>query len=343
VSATPGPAVTPGPVLVLTGPTSSGKTALSIPVAQRLNGEIISMDSRQLYRGMDIGTDKVKGPERDAVPHHGLDLVDPDERFSAGRWARAARGWIEEIRARGRLPVLVGGTGFYLKALLEPVFQEPPMDPERRDRLRNWLAGRSTAELGRWVDRLDPGRAALARDGGPQRLARTLEVALLTGRPLSEWHELAPPEAAPVEARVVVLTLPRELLYGRINARAERMFREGLLDEVRGLLAAGFGPDDPGMTGTGYREAAAVLAGEISIDEALDRIRRVTRGYARRQLTWFRGQLGGVEVMELNATLSPEERVESVVRWWRGTAEEGHGYPERSTGTAAHHAPRENT
>ncbi len=313
------------PVLVVTGPTSSGKTALSIPLAQALEGEIISMDSRQLYRGMDIGTDKVGAAECELVPHHGLDLVDPDEAFSAGRWAREARGWIRAIRSRGRLPLLVGGTGFYLKALLEPIFREPPIDRGRRDRLRGWLDDQPLDELERWAARLDPDRAAVARDGGRQRLARTLEVALLTGRPLSAWHRESPPEAEPVRARVVVLTLDRSELYARIDARAGRMFERGLLDEVRGLLEAGFVPGDPGMTGTGYREAAAVLAGEITEAEALDRVQRVTRAYARRQLTWFRGQLGEVDLLEIDAARPLGERVTQVLRWWRGSPGKGGG------------------
>jgi tRNA dimethylallyltransferase len=311
--------VTETRVLVVTGPTTSGKTGLSIPLAEALDAEIVSMDSRQVYRGMDIGTDKVTEELRRRVPHHGLDLVYPDERFSAGRWARLARGWTQEIRGRGRLPLLVGGTGFYLKALLEPVFREPAMDPARRDALRRWLDRRPQEELGRWTDALDPHRSELSREGGRQRLSRTLEVALLTGRPLSWWHRTAPPEAAPVRAGIVLLTLPRELLYDQINRRAERMFERGLLDEVKALLDAGFSPGDPGMTGTGYREAAAVLRGELSLEEALDRVQRVTRGYARRQLTWFRNQLPAEGVLRLDATRPPQEGVDRVRDWWART------------------------
>jgi tRNA dimethylallyltransferase len=313
-----------GPVLVVTGPTASGKTALSLPLAHALDGEIISVDSRQVYRGMDVGTAKLAPSERAGVPHHGLDRVDPHERYSAGRFAREARGWIEDIRSRQRLPILVGGTGFFLKALLEPVFREPGMDPARRERLRRWLSARPVAELARWAAVLDPERAELARAGGPQRLSRTLEIALLTGHPLSWWHRHAPPEADPVEARIVVLTLPRAELYRRIDERAEAMFRGGLLEEVRGLLDAGIRPGAPGMTGTGYREAAAVLRGELSPDEALDRMRRVTRGYSRRQLTWFRNQLPP-DTLELDATAPREEQVARVLAWWKGTGEPAGG------------------
>ncbi|TVP47082.1 MAG: tRNA (adenosine(37)-N6)-dimethylallyltransferase MiaA [Gemmatimonadales bacterium] len=308
-------------VLAIVGPTASGKTALSLPLAEALDGEIISMDSRQVYRGMDIGTAKVTPAERSRVPHHGLDLVDPGERYSAGRFARDARGWIREIRGRGRLPMLVGGTGFFLKALLAPVFREPPMDPERRLELQAALDALPREELSRWVERLDPERAALARAGGPQRMVRTLEVALLTGRPLSWWHAHAPPEAAPVPARIVRLVLPRAENVARIDARAQGMFDGGLLAEVDRLLRGGATPDDPGMTGTGYREAADVLLGKDSLEAAVARVQQATRAYARRQETWFRHQLPP-GVLELDALLPPAAQVDTVLRWW-GTGPPG--------------------
>jgi tRNA dimethylallyltransferase len=311
--------ITPrGPVLALVGPTASGKTALSLVLARRLEGEVISMDSRQVYRRMDIGTAKVTREERALVPHHGLDLVDPDEPYSAGRFAREARGWIREIRGRGRLPLLVGGTGFFLRALTDPVFREPPMDRERRNRLRAWLAERPREELARWVRALDPRRAGVAEAGGTQRLSRALEVPLLTGRPLTWWHDHAPPEADPVPVRIVVMTLPREELYRRIDLRAESIFREGLLDEVRALRDAGYGPEDPGMTGTGYREALRVLQGELALDEAIQVVQGATRGYARRQLTWIRNQLPE-DRLEVDGLLPLDEQADRVEAWWSGT------------------------
>ncbi len=300
--------------LAVTGPTSSGKTALSIPLAERLGGEIISMDSRQIYRGMDIGTDKVPEDLRARVPHHGLDLVNPDERYSAARFAREARGWIGEVEGRGRVPILVGGTGFFLKALMEPVFREPPLDRERRKALERWMAAQPVERLEAWVRRLDPERGEVATAGGRQRLARTLELPLLTGRSLTWWHRNAPPESGGIPVAVVLLTLPREVLYRRINRRAESMFERGLLEETERLLRAGYAHDAPGMTGTGYREAADVLLGRADLDEAVDRVRRVTRGYARRQLTWFRHQLPE-ERLEVDALAPVEEQVEAVMRW----------------------------
>ena len=308
--------------IVMVGPTASGKSDLAVAVARRLGGEIISMDSRQVYRATDIGTAKLAASEQGGVPHHGIDLVDPGESYSAGRFARDARAWIAAIRGRGRVPILVGGTGFFLRALTEPIFREPPIEPSRRRALRSWLASRPQAEIERWARALDPRRAALAVEGGSQRLFRTLEVALLTGRPLSWWHQHAPAEAAGLRGVVALVQLPRVELDRRIDERVTRMLAAGLVDEVRGLLAAGYGPTDPGMSGVGYREVALQLAGEISGEEAAARMRQATRAYARRQATWFRNQLPeGIVRVDGSAPLA--DRVEQVARAWaeanRGT------------------------
>lgn len=275
----------------ITGATASGKTALSIGIARRAPAEIVSMDSRQVYRGMDIGTDKASPELRAEVPHHGIDLIDPDERYSAGRFARDARRWIHEIRGRNRLPLLVGGTGFFLRAVLEPMFDEPEVDRERREALRGWLDGRPRSELEAMVRALDPERAETAIEGGPHRIGRTVEIALLTGRPLSEWHRVAAPGGEGVHGVVLHVDLPRAETVARIDRRVTEMAESGLVDEVRGLLEAGYGADTPGMTGVGYREVAEHLAGRLTLDEALERVRVGTRQYARRQATWFRHQL----------------------------------------------------
>jgi tRNA dimethylallyltransferase len=277
--------------LALVGPTASGKTDLSLALAEKVRIEVVSVDSRQVYRGMDVGPDKVTPAARARVPHHGLDLGTPAERYSAGQFARAARGWIAEIRARGGLPVLVGGTGFFLRAVVDPVFGEPPLDEARRGALRTYLRGQPLERLTAWTERLDPDRAPLAREGGPQRLARTLEVALLSGRALSWWHRTAPPEAVGLPGTVVLLDLPRPEMDRRIDERVGGMLERGLVEEVRALLAAGYAENTPGMTGTGYREITAYLRGEVSLEGALERVRSATRRYARRQLTWFRHQL----------------------------------------------------
>jgi tRNA dimethylallyltransferase len=302
--------------LAVTGATTTGKTSLSVAVAKELDGEIVSMDSRQVYRGMDLATDKIRPPLLGAVPHHGLDLREPNERYSAGMYARDARRWIDEIRGRGRVPLLVGGTGFFLKALIDPIFAEPTFDPDRRDRLRSYLESQPIERLHGWVRQLDPDRAELAIQGGPHRLQRTLEVAVLSGRPLTWWHANADVEAPALSATIVILELPREELDRRINARVDRMMDAGLLDEVRALMKADYGPGDPGMTGTGYRELRAHLLGELPLDMALEAMRSQTRKYARRQITWFRHQTPK-DAVRLDARRPTDELVAAVVQEWR--------------------------
>lgn len=307
----------PGPrAFVLTGPTAVGKSAVAVPLARALGGEIISADSRQLYRGLDVGTAKPGLRERARARHHGLDLLDPDRPFSAGAFARFARERIGEIRGRGRVPLLVGGTGFFLRALLEPIFREPEMEPERRRALRRLLGRTSPERLRIWVRRLDPERAPVAEAGGPHRIVRTLEVALLTGRPLSWWHRHAPPEAPPLPAVVVVLHLPLPELYRRLERRADEMWEGGLVEEVERLRAAGYGAGAPGMNATGYREVLAFLGGEVDEAAAREATKRATRRYARRQMTWFRHQLPP-GARWLDASRPRGELVRECVRIWR--------------------------
>ena len=301
--------------IALTGPTTSGKTQLSCALARILEVEIISMDSRQVYKGMDIGTDKVPDDVREQVPHHALDLVHPDERYSAGQFARDARDWIKEIIKRDRVPVLAGGTGFFLKAITEPVFSEPPLDPARLTQIRRYLSALDYRVLAKWVEKLDPERASLAIDGGPQRMSRTIEVALLTGKPLSSWHRESPSDVAALTGLIIQLELPREEIDRRINDRVTYMVERGLVSEVRSLLEAGYTFDDPGMTATGYREIAHYLEGGQTLEEAMEEIRRNTRRYARRQLTWFRNQLPP-SVCMIDATASIDVQATAVLDTW---------------------------
>ena len=301
--------------IALTGPTTSGKTQLSCALARILEVEIISMDSRQVYKGMDIGTDKVPDDIREQVPHHALDLVHPDERYSAGQFARDARDWIKEIIKRDRVPVLAGGTGFFLKAITEPVFSEPPLDSARLKKIRRYLSALDYRVLAKWVEKLDPVRASLAIDGGPQRMSRTIEVALLTGKPLSSWHRESPSDVAALTGLIIQLELPREEIDRRINDRVTYMVERGLVSEVRSLLEAGYTFDDPGMTATGYREIAHYLEGGQTLEEAMEEIRRNTRRYARRQLTWFRNQLPP-SVCMIDATASIDVQATAVLDAW---------------------------
>jgi tRNA dimethylallyltransferase len=300
------------PTVAIVGPTASGKTVLSIEAARRLKGEIISMDSRQVYRRMDIGTAKATPEQRAAVPHHGLDLVEPGERFSAGRFGRYARETISEIRQREAVPILVGGTGFFLRALTHPIFREPELDPARRAALAEFLETLDETTLTEWLRRLDPLTAdRLSAWGGRQRLLRSLELPLLTGRPLSWWHVHAPREAEPLEPIVFVLDLPREQLDDAIVKRVDDMVEAGLLDEVAALIDSGYDEHSPGLNATGYIELLPYLRGERPLQEVLTEIRKNTRAYSRRQLTWLRHQLP-VGAVWLDATRPREELAELI-------------------------------
>ncbi len=308
------PAPAAPPVLVITGSTGVGKTRVAAALAALAPIEIVSADSRQIYRGLDIGTAKPTAGERAAAPYHGLDLVGPEERYSAGRFAAEAAGWIAGIAARGRLPVVVGGTGFYLRALFDGLFEEPVLEPGRRQRLRAVLATLAGDALNRWARRLDGG----FRGGGRQRAARAVEVALLTGRPLTALHAM-PARPSGLSAWYAVLALPRPSLAEAIAERVRRMLEAGLVGEVRGLLASGVPPEAPGLTGVGYREVVAHLAGALPAAELPEAIAAATRQYAKRQETWFRHQLRG-SVLRLDAAAGPEALARAVLSGYRAAA-----------------------
>jgi tRNA dimethylallyltransferase len=302
-------------VPVITGATAVGKTRVATALAGLAPIEVVSADSRQVYRGLDIGTAK-PGPEaRAAAVHHGLDLIGPEARYAAGRFGRDAAGWITAIAARGRIPVVVGGTGFYLRALFEGLFPEPPMDQGRRERLRKALRALGPGELARWARRLDPA----FRGGGAQRAARTAELALLAGRRLSELQRAAPPGEAELLPWTVCLRLERRELWSRIAARVDDMLSRGLIEEVRGQLSRGVAPDAPGLTGLGYREVVEHLAGRIPERELAAAMVRATRAYARRQETWFRHQLKG-PVLVMDASRPAEDLAREVLSGYRAAA-----------------------
>lgn len=295
---------------MLVGPTAVGKTAVALALAARWPLEIVSADSRQAYRRLDIGTAKPTRKERAKVPHHGLDLVDPGERYSAGHFARDAEGWLADIRRRGKLPVIVGGTGLYVRALAEGLFHEPPLEAARRRSLDAFTARLEPLELLRWASRLDPG----FRGGGRQRASRAIEVALLSGWPLSHWQEAARAKAA-VDPWYIVLTVPRPVLHQRIARRAQDMVQRGLIEEVASVLADGHAAGAPGLDGIGVREAVEYLHGARARDSVADAITVSTRQYAKRQQTWFRHQLAG-EVITLDATRPPERLAAEIAEAW---------------------------
>ena len=296
---------------VIVGPTAIGKTAVAMALAAHLPIEVISADSRQVYRRLDVGTAKPGARERRKVPHHGVDVAEPGERFSAGRYAREAARWIDEIRSRNRLPVIVGGTGLYVRGLVEGLFVEPPLDPDKRRELEHWVGGLRPSDLVRWAARLDPGFAG----GGRQRASRAIEIALLTGHPLSEWHLRARGQGT-VAPWYVRLTAPRPVLHQRIKVRAEEMVRRGLIEEVAAVLSEGHPPEAHGLDGVGIREAVQYLHGQRTRESVAEAITISTRQYAKRQETWFRHQLRG-PVLTLDATCAPDELAAQIAEAWR--------------------------
>ncbi len=300
-------------VPIITGPTAVGKTAVALALAKHWPLEIVSADSRQVYRRLDIGTAKPTRKMQARVAHHGLDLVDPGQRYSAGRFAAAAPAWIDGIRARGRWPAVVGGTGLYIRALTDGLFAEPPLDPARRRRVAAWTATLESRELVRVATRLDSSFGG----GGRQRASRAIEIALLTGRPLCYWQRTAK-QLGSVEPWFVVLTAPRHVLHERIARRSDDMVRRGLIEEVAAVLSEGHAPRSPGLDAIGIREAVEYLHGQRSRESVAAAVATSTRQYAKRQETWFRHQLGG-EPLLIDATRSPEAQAEQIATGWADT------------------------
>lgn len=274
----------------IVGTTASGKTALSIALAKRLNGEIISADSMQIYRGMDVGTAKPSAAERDGVPHHMLDIADPSDCYSAERFVSEAGQALTDVCSRGKLPIVVGGTGFYVNSLINgSVFPPQPEDSALRDELRLFAAEHGNAALHGLLSELDPEAAARIHENNVRRVVRAIEINRLSGCRVSEFAASVAPAAPAIDALLLGLTIePRELLYKRIDERVDRMMEQGLLTEVRMLKSRGISPDSTAMQAIGYKELYGALNGEMSPEDAAELIKRRTRNYAKRQLTWFR-------------------------------------------------------
>lgn len=269
------------------GPTGSGKSDLALCIATALGGEIVSCDSLQVYRGFDLGTAKLGAAERRGIPHHLLDLIDPTQLFTAGDYARVARTCLREIAGRDRIPIVVGGTGFYLRALLEGLFPGPVRSPRIRDRLAR-REQRKSGSLHRILSRLDPAAAARIHPSDKNKTIRALEVRLLEGRPLSALFKLGREPLTGFQPIKLGLDPPRDLLYRKLDARSERMFESGLIAEARDLLAAGVPVDAKPFESLGYRQALDVVQERLTLEQALACTQAATRRYAKRQLTWFR-------------------------------------------------------
>jgi len=274
------------PLIVLVGPTAVGKTALAVELALRLNGEVVSADSRYFYRGMNIGAAKPTREEMRGVPHHLIDVAEPDETWSLAQFQQAALAAIGAIQARGRMPLLVGGTGQYIRAVTQGwTPPEVPPNPRLRAALENLAAENSVYWLHAKLKILDPLAAERIDARNLRRTVRALEVIFSTGRLFSRQTGQSESPFALFQAG---LSRPREELYRRVDTRVESMFAQGFLEEVRGLLEKGFSPDLPSMSAIGYREAAAVLRGEMSLEDAKIQMKRATRIFVRRQTNWFK-------------------------------------------------------
>jgi len=312
----------PGPLIAVVGATASGKSALALRLARAFDGEIVGADSRQVYRGLDIGTAKPSAAERAQARHWLIDVAEPDEEFSLGRYLDLALQALADIWSRGKRALLVGGTGQYVWGLLEG-WQVPRVGPDWA--LRRSLEERARREGGDALHQelaaVDPEAASRIDPRNVRRVVRALEVHRLTGRPLSSWQERLQPEFA---ALILGIDLPRSELYRRIDERVERMMAAGLVEEVRGLLARGYGPALPPLSGIGYRQVCQHLAGEISLAEATEKMKTETHRLARMQSTWFRRDDRRIHWLAANEDLhgEAERLVEASLRSASSTTRE---------------------
>ena len=279
--------VNPSPLLVvILGPTGSGKTSLSVTLARQFDGEVVSCDSVAVYRGLEIGSAKPSAEQREQVPHHLLDVVTPDAFYTAGDYSRDARAVLAGVAGRGRLPIVTGGTGLYLRALLQGLFPGPQRSAPLRDRLLRRAETRGPGGLHRILKRLDPASAARIHSNDVAKVIRALEVTLAASRPMSEAWKEGREALSGYRVLRVGLDPERGPLYERINARARAMFTQGLIEETRELIAR-YGRQ-PALVSLGYRQAAQYLAGELTLEQAITDASQGHRNYAKRQLTWFR-------------------------------------------------------
>jgi tRNA dimethylallyltransferase len=279
-------------LIAVVGPTATGKSALGIALALQFNGEIVSCDSTAVYREIDIGTDKPSDADRRRVPHHLIDVADPSEVYSAARYAEDAGRAIHDITARGKLPILVGGTGFYYRALVRGLFPGPARDDELRERLERVAAARGVASLHRWLTRVDPDSARRIQSRDKKRLVRALEVYLLTGRPLTDHFQQTTSAIAGYTVLPIGLAVPRPDLRARVAARVDEQFSRGVVGEVERLFARGMPASAHALSGLVYRQVVEMLQGARSEPATRDLIVRENMRYAKRQMIWFRHETG---------------------------------------------------
>ncbi len=279
-------------LLAIAGPTASGKSSLAIHLAKQFRGEILNCDSLQMYRYFDLGSAKLSVAEREGVPHHLLDILSPEEEFTAGEFARRAKEILAVVTSQGKLPLIVGGSGFYLRALLDGLFSGPARNRELRERLQLRAGQKDTGYLHRLLRRLDPPSAEKIHPHDTPKLIRALEVCIETRRPLSELFREGRDSLQGYHVLKIGLNPPRAELYEKINQRTRALFESGLFEEVRGILAKGFPKTVSPFQSIGYREALEYLEGKTGMEEALSAAQAKTRQYAKRQMTWFRKEAG---------------------------------------------------
>ena len=302
------------PLIVIGGPTACGKTGFSIQLAKKIGGEIISADSMQVYRYMDIGTAKVTPEEADGVPHYLIDEFDPDEEYNVMIFQHKAKAYMEEIWAKGKVPILVGGTGFYINALLyDNDFTETENDTTYREECYKLAQEQGPEVLFERLKEVDPAYAEIMHANNVKRVTRALEYHYLTGQKFSEHNAEQKEKESPYDAAVIILNMDREKLYERIELRIDLMMEQGLLEEVKGLLEKGYAPDLVSMQGIGYKEFVPYFNGECTLEEAVIQLKTNTRRFAKRQLTWFRRQIDGLWVDLGNAT--GEKAMEDVLSY----------------------------
>ncbi|HEY4878570.1 MAG TPA: tRNA (adenosine(37)-N6)-dimethylallyltransferase MiaA [Candidatus Acidoferrales bacterium] len=276
------------PLVVILGPTASGKSALGIELAKKLNGEILVCDSTQIYRHFDIGTGKIPHAEHQGIPHHLVDLIEPEEIFTAGEYRRRALQVLADLRQRGKLPIITAGTGLYLRALLEGLADAPERSEKIRERLRASVEIRGAAHIHRLLTRLDPETAARIAPQDTQKTIRAIEMRVIAGKPVGEIHRSGRTPLEGYRSIKIGLNPPREALYNRIHSRIEAMIQVGWIEEVAQLIKTAVPPDAKPFQFIGYSEWRAHLAGRLTKKEATEKIQQSTRHFAKRQLTWFR-------------------------------------------------------
>lgn len=293
-------------IIIIAGPTASGKTAISIELAERIGGEIVSADSIQIYRYMDVGSAKPSPEEQRRVPHHLIDIRDPDQDFSAGDYVRYARESIRRVRKKGRVPLVVGGTGLYIRLLLGGIADIPPAQPAIRERLKAEETEKGKGTLFRKLAEVDPETAAITPQENLARIIRSLEVFESTGKRISEIQREHAFRDRCYRSLFLCLDPGRQVLYERIENRVDNMIKGGLLEEVAALYERGYGRELKSMQSLGYRHAGMILAGKMDLREAVDLMKRDTRRYAKRQFTWFRSEpevlwIGPDQITEIGA------------------------------------------